>query len=77
MTRRKLPATEFTTRADAVRAAREALWGMVPFNQRECLLPERGLYSINVTAQVNGHLINIPFDNYGRVCGGGIKAVSA
>lgn len=57
---------EFNSIRDASREARIALWGDVPFSQRPCLYPEPGTYGIYVVANVNGHLILIDFDNYGR-----------
>lgn len=67
----------FRSQADAVREARLAIWGDVTFAKRECILPEPGVYGIHVTANVNGHLVDINFDNYGRVGNGthGVKRV--
>lgn len=67
--------TEFRTQQDAVRAAREFIWGDVPFAKRECKYPDPGTFGIIVSANVNGRLIVIDFDNYGRVRPGTIKVL--
>lgn len=69
----------FRTQTEAVRAAREAIWGDVPFARRAFVDPknrpdvafydERGLPVIAVSANVNGHLVVIHFEHYGRLVG--------
>lgn len=64
----------FSTQADAIRAAREFIWGDVPFARREAVTPRTraDLYTSDrfgrlvVSANVNGHLFVFHFDNYGR-----------
>lgn len=67
----------FSSQAEAVKAAREFFWGDVPFARRECLYPDHGVkyVGITVSANVNGRLIVIEFDNYGRVQPGTIKVL--
>lgn len=57
----------FRSQADAQRAAREAIWGTVPLSQREFMPLDPGTLAINVVADVNGRLVLLRFDNYGRV----------
>lgn len=65
----------FSSQADAVKAAREAIWGDVSFAKREYVDPKRrpevavyvnGLPEIVVAADVNGKIVAITFDSYGR-----------
>lgn len=65
----------FRTQADAVREARTALWGDVHHSKRACLYPEPGTYSIVVSADVNGNLVAIHFDNYGLLDIHGVKVI--
>ena len=67
----------FSSQAEAVRTAREVVWGTVPFARRTWHGPS-GEYSVNdaggfpqivFTAQVNKDLVVIQFDQYGRLQG--------
>lgn len=65
----------FRSQAEAVRAAREFIWGDLPFAQRKFVGKDRpdvmvyvnSLPYIVVSANVNGQLFVIRFDHYGRV----------
>lgn len=66
---------DFRTQADAVREARLAIWGDVSFAKREYVSPKtrpdvavfvNGWPEIAVSAEVNGRLVVISFDSYGR-----------
>lgn len=74
----------FRSQNDAVRAAREAIWGDVPYAQRECVTPRthpefgeyiQGVPYMVVSANVNGRLVAIHFDAYGRLDSTGVKVV--
>ena len=54
----------YRSQAEAVKDARIGIWGDVPLAKREMIYPDP-----TVTAQVNGRLIVIDFDNYGRLSG--------
>lgn len=66
----------FPSRADATRAARQFIWGDVPFARRAFIDPKnspdlafydhRGFPVLAVTAQVNNDLVVLYFDHYGR-----------
>lgn len=68
--------TYFRTQSEAVRDARIAIWGDVTLAKREHVGPrthpdlahfdERGVPMIVVSANVNGNLVLIRFDGYGR-----------
>lgn len=64
----------FRSQAEAVRAAREFIWGDLPFAQRKFVGKESEfmayvgvLPNIVVSANVNGQLFVVRFDHYGRV----------
>lgn len=72
----------YRTQADAVRDARIAIWGDVPFAKREFVTPRthpdvaffdhRGFPVIAVSANVNGRLVVIHFEHYGRLAHEGV-----
>lgn len=72
----------FRTQTEAVREARTAIWGDVSFAKREFVSPrnrpdvalfdERGLPQLVVSANVNGRLVVIHFDSYGRLTHEGV-----
>ena len=69
----------YSTRAEAVRDARVHIWGDVPFARRAFIgrgfdpdgwvVYTHGIPYIVVAADVNGHLVAITFDHYGRRLG--------
>lgn len=59
----------FRSQAEAKTAAREAIWGTVPFAKREFKPLDPGTYGIHVSANVNGDLVVFQFDHYGRTEG--------
>ena len=66
----------FRSRTEAVKAAREFIWGDIPFARREFIDPRnrpdvafydhRGCPVLAVTAQGNSDLVVFYFDHYGR-----------
>lgn len=64
----------FRTQADAVREARTAIWGDVPFSRRECYRPTEWVSRFQAAdlvfaADVNGRLFVFELDCYGRRTG--------
>ena len=62
--------TNYRSQRDAMVEARIGIWGDVPFSQREQIVP-----APTVTALVNGHLVAIHFDNFGRLSPFGIHKI--
>lgn len=66
----------YRTQADAIRDARQFIWGDVTFAKREWVTPKTRpdvsffngrVPVIAVSANVNGRLVVIHFDSYGRL----------